>query len=417
MAAELVKMTEPGLLDSTGQEMLEEMRIQNAYLALLAQDKITTLDSTWDKVAALVRAGHGKAVYGIGDKFIDTWTDKANNNKEYNDYTWRVDHHGDVELENGDIVPGMYLATQWTHPVAVQFCQYQAFYYAEEELAAGTYYVTLGYNWGSKDCVKGASFCFTLTKPVPKGGKLAGFRRIADDAYTSWDVRTYDKDSKTVLETVKVSKGVAGTCLINDWGAYYSGEGNINGLQRTAYGYGRWSQSAIRQYLNSDAGVGAWWTPQNKFDVAPDNLDTTAGYLSGLPVDLLAAIKPVKVVTYTNTCETADKAQAMDVTYDRVFLPSLEEMYIKPQAPVGGEGTPHDYWRIISGSSQPVAQYGTYPRYKQFALTSKTSAQNVRLRSATRGVAYNTWYVGTSGNVSNDYAIWAIACAPLVVIC
>lgn len=417
MAAELVKMTEPGLLDSTGQKMLEEMRIQNAYLALLTQDKITTLDSTWDKVAALVRAGHGKAVYGIGDRFIDTWTDKANNNKEYNDYTWRVDHHGSVELENGDVAPGMYLATQWTHPVAVQFCQYQAFYYAEEELAAGTYYVTLDYSWGSKDCVKGASFCFTLTKPVPKGGKLAGFRRIADDAYTSWDVRSYEADSKTIIETVKVAKGVSGTCLINAWGAYYDGTSNINGLQRTAYGYGRWSQSAIRQYLNSDAEKGKWWTPQNKFDVAPDNLDTTVGYLSGLPADLLAAIKPVKVVTYTNTCEAADKATEKDITYDRVFLPSLEEMYIKPQAPAGGEGVPHDYWRIISGSSQPVAQYGTYPRYKQFALTSKTSAQSVRLRSAYRGHAYVTWYVSASGYVGYSYANWALACAPLVVIC
>lgn len=415
--AGLKQVTKPPFLNDTAKEMLEEMRVQNAYLALLAQDKITTLDSTWDKVAALVRAGHGKAVYGIGDKFIDSWVDKASNNKEYNDYTWRVDHHGSVELENGDVVPGMYLATQWTHPVAVQFCQYQAFYYAEEELAAGTYYVTLGYNWGSKDCVKGASFCFTLTKPVPKGGKLAGFRRVADDAYTSWDVRTYDKDSKTVLETVKVSKGVAGTCLINDWGAYYDGTSNINGLQRTAYGYGRWSQSAIRQYLNSDADAGKWWTPQNKFDLAPDNLDTTAGYLSGLPADLLAAIKPVKVVTYTNTCETADKTQVMDVTYDRVFLPSLEEMYVKPQAPAGDEGTPHDYWRILSGSSQPVAQYGTYPRYKQFALTSKTSAQGVRLRSANRGGAYSTWYVGTSGYVYYNNAIWAYVCAPLVVIC
>ena len=415
--AELKQVVKPPFLNDTAEKMLEEMRIQNAYLALLAQDKITTLDSTWDKVAALVRAGHGKAVYGIGDKFIDTWTDKASSNKEYNDYTWRVDHHGSVELENGDVVPGMYLATQYTHPIAVTFCQYQAFYYAEEELAAGTYYVTLGYTWGSKDCVKGASFCFTLTKPVPKGGKLAGFRRIADDPCSSWDVRSYDVDSKTVIETVKVSKGVAGTCLINEWGTYYSGEGNINGLQRTAYGYGRWSQSAIRQYLNSDADAGKWWTPQNKFDLAPDNLDTTAGYLSGLPADLLAAIKPVKVVTYTNTCETADKAQEKDITYDRVFLPSLEEMYAKPQAPAGGEGVPHDYWRIISGSSQPVAQYGTYPRYKQFALTSKTSAQGVRLRSAHRGYAYITWSVSTSGYVNYSYASWADACAPLVVIC
>lgn len=136
-----------------------------------------------------------------------------------------------------------------------------------------------------------------------------------------------------------------------------------------------------------------------------------------MPADLLAAIKPVKVVTYTNTCEEADKAQVMDVTYDRVFLPSLEEMYIKPQAPAGGEGVPHDYWRIISGSSQPVAQYGTYPRYKQFALTSKTSAQGVRLRSAGRGYACFTWYVGASGYVGNGSACWASAVAPLVVIC
>lgn len=412
----LKQIVDPALLDSTGQKILKEMQVQNAYLALMAQDKIPTLDSTWDKVAMLVRAGHGKAVYGIGDRFIDTWTDKANNNKEYNDYTWRVDHHGDVELENGDVVPGMYLATQWTHPVVVQFCQYQAFYVTEAELAAGTYYVTLDHSWGSKDCVKGASFCFTLTKPVPAGGKLAGFRRIADDPYRSWDVRSYDVDSKTVIETVKVEKGATGSCLINAWGPYYDGTSNINGLQRTAYGYGRWSQSAIRQYLNSDADKGKWWTPQNKFDLAPDNLDTTAGYLSGLPADLLAAIKPVKVVTYTNTCETADKATEKDITYDRVFLPSLEEMYIKPQAPAGGEGVPHDYWRIISGSSQPVAQYGTYPRYKQFALTSKTSSQAVRLRSAFRGCACNAWYVGSAGDVSGNDARWALAVAPLVVI-
>lgn len=412
----LKQIVDPALLDSTGQKILKEMQVQNAYLALMAQDKIPTLDSTWDKVAMLVRAGHGKAVYGIGDRFIDTWTDKANNNKEYNDYTWRVDHHGDVELENGDVVPGMYLATQWTHPVAVQFCQYQAFYVTEAELAAGTYYVTLDHSWGSKDCVKGASFCFTLTKPVPAGGKLAGFRRIADDPYSSWDVRSYDADSKTVIETVKVEKGATGSCLINAWGPYYDGTSNINGLQRTAYGYGRWSQSAIRQYLNSDADKGKWWTPQNKFDLAPDNLDTTAGYLSGLPADLLAAIKPVKVVTYTNTCETADKSTEKDITYDRVFLPSLEEMYIKPQAPAGDEGTPHDYWRIISGSSQPVAQYGTYPRYKQFALTSKKSSQAVRVRSASRGNACNAWCVSSTGGVGNGSAYWAFAVAPLVVI-
>lgn len=43
------------------------------------------------------------------------------------------------------------------------------------------------------------------------------------------------------------------------------------------------------------------------------------------------------------------------------------------------------------------------------------SAQNVRLRSANRGNAYNTWNVNTSGNVNNNNAYWALACAPIVI--
>lgn len=43
------------------------------------------------------------------------------------------------------------------------------------------------------------------------------------------------------------------------------------------------------------------------------------------------------------------------------------------------------------------------------------SAQNVRLRSANRGNAYNTWNVNVSGNVNNNNANWANACAPIVI--
>ena len=43
------------------------------------------------------------------------------------------------------------------------------------------------------------------------------------------------------------------------------------------------------------------------------------------------------------------------------------------------------------------------------------SAQNVRLRSANRGNAYNTWNVNTSGNVNNNNANWANACAPIAI--
>ena len=39
----------------------------------------------------------------------------------------------------------------------------------------------------------------------------------------------------------------------------------------------------------------------------------------------------------------------------------------------------------------------------------------MRLRSANRGNAYNTWNVNPSGNVNNNNAIWAFACAPIVI--
>lgn len=42
--------------------------------------------------------------------------------------------------------------------------------------------------------------------------------------------------------------------------------------------------------------------------------------------------------------------------------------------------------------------------------------QNVRLRSANRGNANNTWYVNASGNVNNNNANWANRFSPDCVV-
>lgn len=39
--------------------------------------------------------------------------------------------------------------------------------------------------------------------------------------------------------------------------------------------------SALRQWLNSDAGAGQWWTPQHDFDMPPAETKTKAGGLTG----------------------------------------------------------------------------------------------------------------------------------------
>ena len=86
-------------------------------------------------------------------------------------------------------------------------------------------------------------------------------------------------------------------------------------------GYNRWSHSAIRQWLNSDADAGEWWTSQHIGDTAPAQATTTDGFMKGLDEDFLNVVQPVKVTTATNTVTDGG---VIDITYDRFFLPSLD---------------------------------------------------------------------------------------------
>ena len=133
--------------------------------------------------------------------------------------------------------------------------------------------------------------------------------------------------------------------------------------------------------------------------------------MTGLPEDLKAIMKETKVVTYANTVNDGGE---MDVTYDKVFIPSLAEMYITPQ--ISGEGEAHEYYKRKAGTTSPLAQYGTYPQMITYAVENHTSAQLVRLRSAARGIANSTWVVGSSGVVSGSSANYANRFCPLIVI-
>lgn len=362
--------------------------------------------STWKQISGLVKNGYAQKIFDYGDQFIEKWTDTADA-VEY-EYPWRVNHFENVELENGEVVPGMYLQAHYAHPFGVQFSNARAFLACPDGLSAGTYNVMLGADWGS-NAKANTYWSFTLTKDVPSGGRLAGFIRMPDVSTGSWTVISYAADAITKIETVPVVSGQNGT----DLGTlqHNTRNGNLNSMQETGYGCNRWKTSAIRQYLNSDQPKGKWWTPQDEWDIAPDQLATKDGFLCGLPDDMKQAIKTVKVTTYTNTVQDGGTA---DITYDKVFLPSLEQMYINPQ--ISGEGNLHEYWKRRSGSSTKLQQWGTYPRLIHYAVENHTSPQFVRLRSATRGYANSPWNVGSSGNVGNYNAFGASRFSPLVVM-
>lgn len=363
--------------------------------------------SNWDQISGLSRNGYAQKIFNYGDQFVEKWTDTAAST-EY-EYPWRVNHFENVELENGEVVPGMYLQAHYAHPFGVQFSQNRAFLRCPNGLQAGTYNITLGAAWGSKDAQKDTTWQFTLTQEVPAGGCLNGFYQMPDVAANTWKVTSYAADRITKIETVSVLSGSEGTALGTM--QMNTRNGDLNSMQETGYGWNRWKTSALRQYLNSDQPKGKWWTPQDDWDVAPDQLATKDGFLRGLPENMLRAIKTVKVVTYTNTVQDGGEA---DVTYDKVFLPSLEQMYYNPQ--IAGEGNAHEYWKRRSGSKTKLPQYQALPRMITYAVENHTSPQDVRLRSAGRGNAFNTWYVFSSGIAYSSGAAFASRFAPLVVI-
>jgi hypothetical protein len=362
--------------------------------------------TTWDQISGLVRNGYAQKIFDFGDWINEKWTDTAAT-KEY-EYPWRVNHFENVELEDGEIVQGMFLQAHYAHPFGVQFSQARAFLKCPDGLTAGTYNVKLERDWGS-NAKANTYWQFTLTKDVPKGGRLSGFIQMPDVASSNWKVISYAADAITKLETVPVTSGQDGTALGTL--QYATRNGNLNSMQETAYGWNRWKTSALRQYLNSEQAKGKWWTPQDEWDIAPDQLATKDGFLCGMPADMLKALKTVKVVTYANTVQDGGEA---DITYDRVFLPSLEQLFINPQ--IAGEGTVHEYWQRRSGMKTKMQQYQTYPRMISYAVENHTSPQFVRLRSASRGGASGAWYVGSSGNVGSGYAWGAVRFSPLVVV-
>ena len=404
-------VTDPVYLDQTAKDngrKLDQMTAallgMSSSLGVIARAQTGVVEEMdYNGIKAVVAAGNAPAVFPVGTQLVNTYT--AKDGKAY-DCPWDVVKTDDIaEGETGTTAPAMVLQMHYTSLEDIRFSAYQAFFVVPEAgLVAGTYNVKMGLDWGT-NVKTGTSYQFTLTKNAPAGARLTGFYNAPDVAPANWKVYVYkDQQKSELLETCNVSAGSAGTNL----GTFLAKpNGNLNGLHPVGYGDNRWHKSAYRQYLNSDAAAGGWWTPQDEWDMKPDQADTVSGFLAGFSDDFKAALTRVKVVTYGNT--VTDDGSAV-VTYDKIFLPSLQEIYCSPQ--VSGEGTYWPYWKERTGAKTPQALWKTYPLRITRDLAQRTVGRDVRLRSAYRGNGYDTFGVYSSGIVTNWGAIGAYRCAP-----
>lgn len=404
-------VTDPVYLDQTAKDngrKLDQMTAallgMSSSLGVIARAQTGVVEEMdYNGIKAVVAAGNAPAVFPVGTQLVNTYTDK--DGKAY-DCPWDVVQPDDTaEGESGTTAPAMVLQMHYATLYDLQFSAYQAFYVVPDGgLVAGTYNVNMGLDWGT-NVKNGTVYQFTLTKAAPAGARLTGFYNAPDTAPTSWKVYVYkDQQKSELLETCSVTAGSAGTNL----GTFLAKEnGDLNGLHPVGYGDNRWCKSAYRQYLNSDAGAGAWWQPQDKWDMKPDQADTLPGFLSGFSDDFKNALSRVKVVTYGNN--VTDDGSAV-VTYDKVFLPSLQEIYCSPQ--VSGEGTYWPYWKERTGAKTPQALWQTYPLRITRDLAQPTVGRTVRLRSAHRGNARSAFSVYSDGHVLGCYAFNAYRSAP-----
>lgn len=360
--------------------------------------------SDWAQLSGLSKNGYLKELLDFGDQIKETWTDTTTN--QAYEFPWQITHFDEAELEDGEIIQGTFLEAHYTVPFGVQFSN-RAFLRCPDGLEAGTYHLKLEKDWG--DNAKADTYWqFTLTKPVPAGGSVAGFTRMPDTATSTWKATSYAADGITTIETVAITSGSDGT----DLGTmqFTTRNGNLNSMQESGYGWNRWKYSAARQWLNSDRPKGKWWTKQDDWDIAPDQLATKDGFLCGLPADMIAVLKPVKVITLANTVSDGG---VTDITYDKVFLASFVEMNININT---DEGTPHEYWQRRTNSKTKLEPWKLYPCMVRYSAANHTSPQHVFSRSANRGSASYVVYVNSDGGVGGTGAWYSITYAPLVFI-
>ena len=338
---------------------------------------------SWADVQNIVRLGLAPQVFKIGEQLVC-------NHETLGELTWDIigfDH--DVPVDEA-----------YTHSMTIQlhdikdslvFDASEALYYAEQGLPAGTYNFTLlaGYDttYGG-----GKTYYFTLANPVPAGGHIHfawGYQKQAAEC----KITTYSGATSTqAIESVGVTEGSEGTALEN-----------TNHTHRIRYGSNRWTHSALRQWLNSNADKGTWWNPQNVYDRPVSYATSRDGFLKGLDADFLAVLGEV---TKRNALNTVTDGGGYEDSQELMFLIARGEVYGGNENGVN-EGTPYPYYSEISDLSAP----GTGTDANRIKYKAGT-ATYWWLRSCTSGHGNIVRYVNPTGHIYDYHANNSYGVAP-----
>lgn len=280
--------------------------------ALLDEIYVDPYSSSWATVQKAVRAGVAPHVIPVGTKLRAThkvygtiWCDVVAHN-----------HYKSADYEN------VYTMTLMCSNAitSLPFDSREAFYYADEELPAGTYHFTVPTTCGSW---LAGTYQFTLQYPLPAGGQLC----IRDNSSTPLESSLVTAFINITDDFSTQSSGI----VVGSDGANLGTFGvELNHINRVAYGSNNYKESDVRQFLNSSETMGYVWSPQTKFDRPPSWIISLDGFANGLDEDLLGVIGRVIVPCVANRYyESPDSTLELSEKYtllDKFYLPSLTEM-------------------------------------------------------------------------------------------
>lgn len=406
------------MTEECGNRIADKMDSMNLLLAAIADNMSQTEElKDWETISAIVRAGLAPSMFPIGTRFIVPWTDTRTDVSTVWDMEFDVVHHGNALLQNGNTVPAMYLQSHYTLPFTTPFDAIEAQICAVSDMPAGTYHFTLGSTRGYSGDV-GKTFQFTTTQQIPAGGQIV-LSGSYNAALAGTKAKTYSSPTSTTqIEEVTLSEGSGGT----DLGSIATTVGTVlNNPYCASLGNNLWSESAIRQFLNSEKAANAWWSAKNAFDRPPSYLSTSAGFMSGFEADFLNAVGNIQVKTQRNyvTGGGTSGSPVVDTDFEKFFLPSAEQHYFNTYLGTvndGTEGTAWDYWKQVKGDATPWAGWQTYPELITYGIDNKASARAVWLRSATRNSSCYVGSVYASGSVDGFDASNGVSAAPACAI-
>ena len=398
--------TAAGNADEATSSATEAARKANAAAEAVS---VATLGISPQQLRAMVRMGDAADVLRIGDQLNSTFTWDG---KEY-PIAYDIGHHMDgrdddhplVTLKDGSQVPSLFLVAHNALSVAVPFDSKEAVFSPTEDLEPGTYCfdIEVNYVWGTGVAgAKGTTAVhFTSTEEWPAGCQVVWNASYGAKA-TSLTV--YDDFTATVIETVALSEGAAGTALGKVSEAI---NGPFNNLQCACEGSGDYATSGLRAWLTSETSD--WNVKQSAWD-RPHPLAGKPGFLACIPADLRAVLGAISVKTQRHQIYGGDIFEG----FDRAFILSARQHYFANYlgATVDGfaaEGVPLDYCKAIAaahGRTSPYPGWVKYPELITYDLANPTVAVHRWERSADRyaAYAYNAGFVSSAGSVSNSGA-------------